>query len=182
LDLCDTTWMTAVACADIIHCDNWNWWKSPILKINAVIPKNKENSNERKSTDSNVAFLLRRIIKENACIVVYIAEHFQIGFKILRTFDACANWNSVTKTINILQLDECYSSQLRFEMQVSSDQSDTMMISRDALTREFFQCDCKIQFIYFGRIAARDTHICASCQVCRDSFIFLYKATTLYIV
>jgi hypothetical protein len=158
--------MTAVTCADIIHCDNWNWWKCSLPKINAIIPKQKGNSNERKSTDSNLAYLFKRIIKDNACIVVYNADNFQIGFKILRTFDACANWNTVTKTsINILQLDE---PQSRFEMQVSSNQSDTIMISKDVLTRYFFQCDCKMQLIYFGCIAARDTHICASCQVCRD--------------
>jgi hypothetical protein len=161
--------MTAVACADIIHCDNWNWWKSDLPKINAIIPQKKGNANVRQSTDGNVAYLLRRIIKDNACIVVYNAENFQIGFKLLRTFDVCANWNTVTKTsINILQLDECYSSQLLFEMQLSSNQSDSKMISKDTLTREFFQCDCKMQFIYFGRIAARDTRICASCQVCTD--------------
>jgi hypothetical protein len=176
LDICDTTWMTAVACADIIHCDNWNWWKSNLPKMKSVIPKNKGNSNERKSTDSNVAFLMRRIIKDNAFVVVYMVDHFQIGFKSLLTFNACANWNTVTETsINILQLDGCYSSQSRFTMQVSSNQSDEMMISKDLLTRHFFQCDCKMQLIYFGRIAARDTHICASCQVLT---FFLYTAIT----
>lgn len=173
LNLCDTTWMTAVACADIIHCDNWNWWKSDLIKKDAIIPQKRGNSNARKSTDSNVAYLLRRIIKDCACIVVYNPVHFHIGFNFLRTFDACANWNTVTKTsINILQLDKCYSSQLRSEMQVSGDHSEAQMVSADVLTREFFQCDCKMPLIFFGRIAARDTNICASCQVCRDQFFF----------
>jgi len=166
LDLSDTTWMTAVACADIIHCDNWNWWKSNLPKKDAVIPQTKGNSSVRKSTDSNVAYLLRRIIKDDACLVVYNAGHFQIGFKLLRTFDASANWNTVTKTnINILQLDECSKLQLRSETQALSNPSDATIISKDALMRENFQCDCKMQLIYFGRIAARDTHICTSCQV-----------------
>ena len=160
VDISDTIWMHAVANAHVIHCDNWNWWKGNMDKKDAILPKANGFSALQKSIDCNVAYLLRRLVKDDAYIVVYKNEYFNLGFELLQTFDVYANWNSVSSTsIHLVQLDHDNLFQC---------DSVTRLIAKKVFERELFQCDCGMPLIRIGqKLATKDNYICTNCEVCQ---------------
>jgi hypothetical protein len=153
LDPFDERWNAKIRCADIVHLDNWNWWKSQLPQIDVIIPKLKGNSTLRKSTDCNVAFALRRNTKLNAILIVYIPDHFQIGFQTLNQFKVKANWNSVgTTSISFLQKHELIPFELNFN-------------ATPTLNLNGFTCHCGVKLTFEDRLCIDNIYVCKFCTV-----------------
>jgi hypothetical protein len=169
LDLSDSTWMHAVANADIIHCDNWNWWKGDLEKKNAILPHVKSFSSLQKSIDSNVAYLVKLLVKTDAYIIVYNKDHFQLGFECLHSFDVHANWNSVSST-SIHMLKSINHNILGCDSETlynSIKSPDEISFAKKCLQQRGFYCGCGMPLIRLGRIAAKDNYTCMTCEVRR---------------
>jgi hypothetical protein len=176
LDLVDTTWMNAIANADLIHCDNWNWWKGNLDKKDSIIPQVKGFSILQKSIDINVAYLLKRLVKDDAHIIVYKIEHFQVGFECLHSFNVHANWNSVSNTsIHMLKSNNDNTLQCETVTKFNSSKSpDETFLAKTFLTQNGFCCDCGMPLIRMGVLAAKDTYVCTTCEVRRLFACVLY--------
>jgi hypothetical protein len=176
LDLVDTTWMNAIANADVIHCDNWNWWKGNLDKKDSIIPQVKGFSDLQKSIDINVAYLLKRLVKDDAHIIVYKIEHFQVGFECLHSFNVHANWNSVGSTsIHMLKSNNDNTLQCETVTTFNSSKSpDETFLAKTFLPQNGFYCDCGMPLIRMGVLAAKDTYVCTTCEVRRLFSCVLY--------
>jgi hypothetical protein len=154
LNLSDDNWKNAIQTADIIHCDNENWCKSNLPIREAVIPPTKDNSDLRKSTDSNVAFTLRRHAKSTALLICYKAEHFVLGFQTKANVKVLANWNSFQHTtVCILQIQE-------MQLLVVADKN-----AKTCSQRNHFACNCGMIFIFRERLLVDDIYLCKTCHV-----------------
>jgi hypothetical protein len=169
LDLSDTTWMNAIANADVVHCDNWNWWKGNLNKKDSIIPQVKGFSTLRQSIDINVAYLLKRFVKDDAHIIVYKNEHFQLGFECLHSFNVQANWNSVTTTsIHMLKSNNHNTLKCDSVTQFESSKSpDEISLAKTFLQQKGFYCDCGMPLTRMGALAAKDNYVCTTCEVWR---------------
>jgi hypothetical protein len=150
------SWKTKIHCADVIHLDNWNWWKSQLPAKEAIIPQSKGNSDMRKSTDSNVAFLLRRHAKMNAIVLVYLSAHFQIGFKTMNQLNVKANWNSKNSK---------ETTDVFFLQNQQSIAQDVVFNAKQCSKKNGFTCDCGMIFEMTGRLRVEEIYLCKSCEV-----------------
>ena len=168
LDCLDEIWKTKIQCADIIHLDNVNWWKSALPAKDAIIPKKKGNYAARTSTDANVAYFLRRYAKLNAVLVVYLDEHFQLGFNFYCNFKVKANWNSTgTTNIHLYFLTEKQEEPLPLDL-------GFVQLFEPV---NIFSCRCGTVFVYQDRLCIDDIYVCKTCQVLNPTILLCAVAT-----